>query len=197
MLVVGTTPLQSASLYNHAHIVQYLLSTGLVNPLAKNKYGATFFSYATGKYDIIKLLQPFTDSKRDYPVHMFTKLILTGDSGAGKTTIAQLIVFLAGRCTADHVADVQRFTAGIVPHRIESELGNFVVYDFAGQQEYYSSHAAVLEQVMLKSAAIFICMVDLSKSNESICESLQYWLGFINNACSTVKRRSYVIIVGI
>ena len=192
----GDTPLHIACLFNHTHIVQYLLSTGRVNPLAEDEDGHTPLYWATGQYDIIKLFQPFTDSSRDYPVHTFTKLILTGDSGAGKTTIAQLIVLLAGRCTVDRVADVQRFTAGIVPHRIESEQGNFVLYDFAGQQEYYSSHAAILQQVMRKSAAMFICMVDLSKSNESICESLQYWLSFINNACSTVERISHVAIVG-
>ena len=45
------------------------------------------------------------------------------------------------------------------PHQSE-QLGNFVVYDFAGQQEYYSSHAAVLEQVMRRSAAMFLCVVD-------------------------------------
>ena len=196
----GWTPLHYACYYNHAHIVQYLLSTGLVNPLAENEYGYTPLYLATGKYDIIKLLQPYADCSRDYPVHTFTKLILTGDSGAGKTTIAQLITILAHRSSSapavDCVADVKRFTAGIVPHHIESNLGNFVVYDFAGQQEYYSSHAAILEQVMHKSAAVFLCMIDLSKSNDSICQSLQYWLSFIDNACSTVEGMSHVAIVG-
>ena len=130
-------------------------------------------------------------------MHTFTKLILTGDSGAGKTTITELIVRLASSTAVECVADVQRLTAGIVPHHIQSEqLGNFVVYDFAGQQEYYSSHAAVLEQVMRRSAAMFLCVVDLSESKEKICESLHYWLSFIDNACSTAEGRSHVVIVG-
>ena len=130
-------------------------------------------------------------------MHTFTKLILTGDSGAGKTTITELIVHLASSTAVECVADVQRLTAGIVPHHIQSEqLGNFVVYDFAGQQEYYSSHAAVLEQVMRRSAAMFLCVVDLSESKEKICESLHYWLSFIDNACSTAEGRSHVVIVG-
>ena len=79
----GWTPLHYACYYNHAHIVQYLLSTGRVNPLAKDKWGITPLYYATRKYDIIKLLQPCIDYRGDYPVHTFTKLILTGDSGAG------------------------------------------------------------------------------------------------------------------
>ena len=192
----GYTPLHDACIWNHAHIVQYLLSTGRVNPLTKNEDGDTALSYASD-YDIIKLFEPFEECRTAFPVHTFTKLILTGDSGAGKTTITELIVRLASSTAVECVADVQRLTAGIVPHHIQSEqLGNFVVYDFAGQQEYYSSHAAVLEQVMRRSAAMFLCVVDLSESKEKICESLHYWLSFIDNACSTAEGRSHVVIVG-
>ena len=193
----GYTPLHYACMWNHAHIVQYLLSTGQVNPLTETKDGNTALYLASSKYDILKLFQPFEECRTAFPVHTFTKLILTGDSGAGKTTITELIVRLASSTAVECVTDVQRLTAGIVPHHVQSEqLGNFVVYDFAGQQEYYSSHAAVLEQVMRRSAAMFLCVVDLSKSKEKICESLHYWLSFIDNACSTAEGRSHVMIVG-
>ena len=193
----GYTPLHFACFRNHAHIVQYLLSTGLVNPLAENNFGYPALRYASRHYDIIKLFEPFEECRTAFPVHTFTKLILTGDSGAGKTTITELIVRLASSTAVECVADVQRYTAGIVPHHIQSEqLGNFVVYDFAGQQEYYSSHDAVLEQVMQRSAAMFLCVVDLSESKEKICESLHYWLSFIDNACSTAEGRSHVVIIG-
>ena len=198
----GYTPLHTACIFNHAHIVQYLLSTGRVNPLTKTNYGHTALSIASDNYDIIKLFEPFEECRTAFPVHTFTKLILTGDSGAGKTTTAKHLVHLASTACSvvsavDCVANAERYTAGIVPHHIQSEqLGNFVVYDFAGQQEYYSSHAAVLEQVMRRSAAMFVCLIDLSKSNESICQSLHYWLSFIDNACSTAEGRSHVLIVG-
>ena len=194
---LGWTPLHFACLNGHTHIVQYLLATGRVNPLTKNKNGRTALSYASDEYDIIKLFEPFEECRTAFPVHTFTKLILTGDSGAGKTTITELIVRLASSTAVECVADVQRYTAGIVPHHIQSEqLGNFVVYDFAGQQEYYSSHDAVLEQVMRRSAAMFLCVVDLSESKKKICESLHYWLSFIDNACSTAEGRSHVVIIG-
>ena len=197
----GWTPLHWASLHNHTEIVRYLLSTGRVNPMAETKGGSTALYYASRNYDIIKLFQPFEECRTAFPVHTFTKLILTGDSGAGKTTTAKHLVHLASTASSDVpvdcVANVERYTAGIVPHHIQSEqLGNFVVYDFAGQQEYYSSHAAVLEQVMRRSAAMFVCLIDLRKSNESICQSLHYWLSFIDNACSTAEGRSHVLIVG-
>ena len=194
----GKTPLHYACHRNgQPHIVQYLLSTGQANPLTKDKDNHTALSYANGKHDIIELFQPFEECTAAFPVHTFTKLILTGDSGAGKTTITELIVRLASSTAVECVADVQCYTAGIVPYHIQSEqLGNFVVYDFAGQQEYYSSHDAVLEQVMRRSAAMFLCVVDLSESKEKICESLHYWLSFIDNACSTAEGRSHVVIIG-
>ena len=194
----GHTLLHYACFYNHTPIVQYLLSTGRANPLYVNNDGFTALYYASGKYDIIKLFQPFEKCRVDFPVHTFTKLILVGDSRAGKTTTAKRLVYLAGSdVSADCIANAESFTAGIIPYHIESkQLGNCVIYDFAGQQEYYSSHAAVLEQVMRKSPAMFLCLIDLSKGNESICQSLHYWISFIENACSTVERRSHVLIVG-
>ena len=198
----GWTPLHWACNENRPRIVQYLLSTGRVNPLAEDDDSQTPLFYATGHYDVVKLFQPFVDSSKDFPVHTFTKLILTGDSGAGKTTIAQLIVRILGRYNTaipiDSVDEVEYFTAGIILHHIKSvqELGNFILYDFAGQQEYYSSHAAILEQVMRKSPAMFLCLIDLSKSNDDICQSLQYWLTFINNACSVVEERSHIAVIG-
>ena len=103
-------------------------------------------------------------------MHTYTKLVLTGYSGTGKTTTSQLILLLANEAgffsalSSGRVTDVECLTAGIIPLHVESkvkEVGNMVIYDFAGQQEYYSSHAAVLERIMRNSAAIFVCIIDL------------------------------------
>ena len=50
------TPLHYACQYNHAHVVQYLLSTGKVDPLAKDDVGKTPMYYATakGNYNLLK-----------------------------------------------------------------------------------------------------------------------------------------------
>ena len=202
------TPLHVASLYGHTQIVQFLLSTGKVDPLAKNKYGSTAVDWASRKpnnYNVLKLFQSFPQCERDFPVHTYTKLVLTGYSGAGKTTISQLILLLANETgffswlSSGCVTDVECLTAGIIPLHVESkvnEVGNMVIYDFAGQQEYYSSHAAVLERIMRNSAAIFVCIVDLSQCMDKISESIHYWISFIENACSSVQGSSHVIIVG-
>ena len=205
----GNTPLHIACKHGHIQIVQYLLSTGKVDPLAKNKFDTTPVDYASrhdNSYDLLKLFQSFPQCKRDFPVHTYTKLILTGYSGAGKTTISQLIRLLANKASgffsvlsSGRVTDVECLTAGIIPLHVESKvnnLDNMVIYDFAGQQEYYSSHAAVLERIMKNSAAIFLCIVDLSQHMDNISESLHYWISFIENACSSAQGSSHVIIVG-
>ena len=192
----GNTPLHEACINDHPKIVEYLLSIEQVDPLTKNKNGNTALYYASGKFDVVKQFEPFEKCRTAFPVQTCTKLILIGDSGVGKTTIAEVIVRLATRTA--RVVDVKLHTAGIIPHHIQSEqFGNYVMYDFAGQQEYYSSHDAVLEQVMRKSAAIFVCVIDLSESDEEkMCESLHYWLSFIDNACSTAEGKSHVVIIG-
>ena len=206
-LWVDRTPLHYACRHNHAHIVQYLLSTGKVDPLAKDDEGKTPMYYAAdrGNYDLLKLFRSFPQFKRDFPVHTYTKLVLTGYSGAGKTTTSQLIQLLANEAglfsalSSGRVTDVECLTAGIIPLHVESkvkEVGNMVIYDFAGQQEYYSSHAAVLERIMRNSAAIFVCIVDLSQCMDKISESIHYWMSFIENACSSAQGSSQVIIVG-
>ena len=196
--------------YVRPEIAQFLLSTGKVDPLAENNIGKSPLHYASehGKsYDLLKLFQSFPQCERDFPVHTYTKLILTGYSGAGKTTISQLILLLASKqetgffswLSSGRVTDVECLTAGIIPLHVESKvnkLGNMVIYDFAGQQEYYSSHAAVLERIMRNSAAIFVCIVDMRQCKLKISESIHYWISFIENACSSAQGSSHVIIVG-
>ena len=201
----GNTPLHLACDQKCPKIAQYLLSTGKVDPEAKNKEGKTPLDIATKThiYSLLKPFQSFSQCERDFPVHTYTKLILTGHSGAGKTTMSQLILFLANKQETDfssgHVTNVECLTAGIIPIHVKSkvnEVGNMVIYDFAGQQEYYSSHAAVLELIMRNSAAIFACIVDLSQCRENISESIHYWISFIENSCSSAQGSSHVIIVG-
>ena len=41
-------------------------------------------------YDVITLLQKYTTCYKDYPVHIFSKVILCGNTGAGKSSLAKV-----------------------------------------------------------------------------------------------------------
>ena len=57
-----------------------------------------------------------------------------------------------------------------------------ILFDIAGHSEYYFSQSTILVQ---NSSAIFINVVDLSKSDEEITHAVHYWLNFIAERLST------------
>ena len=49
-------------------------------------------------------------------------------------------------------------TAGIVPSiHVNKQYGRVLFYDFAGDPEYYSSHAAILEKLTSSQIGILSC----------------------------------------
>ena len=43
-------------------------------------------------YRILALLKKYTNSCDDFPVHTITKVVLCGNTGAGKSTLAQVSI---------------------------------------------------------------------------------------------------------
>ena len=70
-------------------------------------------------------------------------------------------------------------------------------YDFAGDPEYYSSHAAILENLASskKGDNIFIIVVDLREDCTSIKMIVNYWTIFIRNQ-KFLEKNSFFIIAG-
>ena len=66
-----------------------LLSIPGVGVNIRNSNQQTPLMLAT-KYDAVTLLQKYTTSVEDYPVHTFSKVILCGDTGAGKSSLAKV-----------------------------------------------------------------------------------------------------------
>ena len=75
-------------------------------------------------------------------------------------------------------------------------FGNVILYDFAGQREYYTSHAAFLQSFMPHTTGIFVVVVNISDHNEKIREHLQYWLTFVQECWTHSETRPCVILVG-
>ena len=67
-----------------------LLATPGINVNIQGFDGLIPLKVAT-KYEIIAMLKKYTTNCEDYPIHSFGKVILCGDTGSGKTTLAQVI----------------------------------------------------------------------------------------------------------
>ena len=188
-------------------MISYLLNTGKVNPLAHNNHGKTPLEQVPlncpNRFKILKMFEPFVKSCQDYPVDSYRKVFFCGNMSAGKSSLAQCIIYRANKPAnyyynpCQRVEGVQLETAGINYHNIRShEVGNIILYDFAGHQEYYSSHAAVLENLMLRTPAVFTIVIDSSRGLKYFKKQLYYWFNFIENICANLTKPSQVIVVG-
>ena len=203
----GDSLLHLACANGKIDVISYLLHTGKVNLLAHNNHQNTPLEevrlYDSNRLEILKMFEPFEKSRQDFPVDSYRKVFFCGNMTAGKSSLAQCIIYRADKPSDYHydpsqcVQGVQLETAGINYHNVHShEVGNIILYDFAGHHEYYSSHAAVLENLMLRTPAIFTVVIDSTKGFNYFENQLYYWFNFIENACANLTKPSQVIVIG-
>ena len=194
----GQTPLHDACYQGNAAVVQYLLSIPNVDPLARDNDNRTPLMIAAEKKNLEKLapiFQKFGKVRILHSVGSFVNLFLLGNPKAGKTTLAQVIIDRASRFFKfGIVKKVKSPTAGIVPTTLHNtELGNIILHDFAGQPQYYSSHTAVLENLLLNSGAVFLILINLT---EDVTKQIKLWWSFVRNESCKVPCTYYLIIIG-
>ena len=183
--------------------VRLLLSTGRVDPECVNNDGRTPIELAGGNHQIVKELSLFVDTKLKHPIQNYVKLFFMGNAYAGKSTLIQAVCTEASKLRKlalssqyKQVTGVEPLTAGIVPLPFRSKhFGNAILYDFAGQHEYYSSHAAVLENLVSSSPPIFLLVFNLSEPIEQIRVELAYWWSFIGSHCKRTSVTPHVILI--
>ena len=209
----GNTPLHMAARNGHSTLVRLLICELNASTTLKDKAGRTALFYAIdshnlevvselvrhncdpsnldAKYKKLSKLSGVKLSKGS-----FSKVFVLGDPQAGKSTIIEA---LRGETwfTWD-VKEVPPHTAGIIPVAHRSSLyGRVVFYDFAGDREYYSSHAAVLEKLMGGSSNIFLLVFDLSKFDSKLEEEhILYWLTFLSYSIKQAVVKPKVVLVG-
>uniref|UniRef100_H3AV73 non-specific serine/threonine protein kinase n=1 Tax=Latimeria chalumnae TaxID=7897 RepID=H3AV73_LATCH len=134
--------------------------------------------------DIIRFLQQRL--KKSVPYYRM-KLMIVGNAGSGKTTLLQHLM----RCKHSDVRE--KATVGIdvkdwvipVKVKVKKEL-ILNVWDFAGQEEFYSTHPHFMTQ-----RALYLVVYDLSKGATEV-DAIKPWLFNIKARASS----SPVILVG-
>ena len=133
----------------------------------------------------------------DNPLPIF----VTGDGGAGKSTMLKSMLSSKGLWAifgkSKPVTGVDEKTVGIIPYEVVTkEFGRVICYDFAGQQEFYSSHCAVLENAMQTSPPIVLFLAHLQNSEQKTADSTARWMSLIQNHCTNLAGTAHVIVVG-
>ena len=198
----GWTSLHYAASWGRAEVIEYFLSTGHCDPLAKDNGGRTPLRLAKKRqYDsntVIDIFKKFGNIKISHPIDSYVNVLLVGNPGAGKSTLSHVINDTATRSIAlgriRNVGGVVPCTAGIIPYKLQHrKLGNIILHDFAGHSEYYSSHIAVIENLLQGSGGVFLIVVNILE--KEAVKQLHQWLTVVRNEAEKALNQSHVIVI--
>ena len=210
----GDTPLHICARFGHAFCVENLLkldppvlirnNSGKIPRDLANEWVLGFFDYYMienkdkiySHYDAVQ-----SNSKKRYSIaEPITRAFVIGNSGAGKSSLIEALKREGFVDSFKRVSEssVPPHTAGIIPIiHTSKHYGRVLFYDFAGDAEYYSSHAAILENLASsrKGDNIFILVIDLREEMHEIKKHFHYWLSFIRHQ-QFLQRKPRLIVVG-
>ena len=207
----GDTPLHTCCKNGNKVCVEALLALN-APALIRNNSGETPKDVAKSHERIKNLLEQHIKKstyykkikkrakKRYSSSQHITRIFVLGNSGAGKSSFIATLKRegFFGSLRRVPESSVPPHTAGIVPSiHTSKHYGRVLFYDFAGDAEYYSSHAAILENLACTSKGdnIFIIMVDLREDSHKISCLLNYWVSFIQYQLFK-ERKPHLVILG-
>ena len=209
----GNGPLHFACQSGNLETVRFLITEQNCDPNDENSDGQPPLKFAEEPPIIRELIRYGAKPERVYetygqvlgalsnqqPLEPPIKVFITGNPEVGKSTLVRSLqaetTGLLGRF--QKVEGVDERTAGIIPYDFDSrKYGRVTLYDFAGQREFYHSHAAVLQTAIQSSPPIFLIVIDLREDGDKLKENVLYWLSFLENQCISVSNKPHVIVVG-
>ena len=184
-------------------VAKQLLISVDVDPSCVNNAGQTPIELTTN-YQLIQAISHMVECKTKQSVQTYINMFIVGNPETGKSTLVKAICKEATSILwkivpklVRRVKNVPLHTAGIIPTTFRSKtFGNTILYDLAGQVEYYTSHAAVIRSTVISTPPAFIVVVNLSESEEKISQTLRYWWSFIDNHAARSSAPPKVILVG-
>ena len=184
---------------NNTDAVEYLLSCGKCDPLARDINGDTPMNLAAEKHkNLVPIFKKFGKIKSSHPVDSYVNVFLLGNPGAGKSTLSHVITDTATGFVAfgtfRNVKGVEPCTAGIIPTKLQHKtLGNVILHDFAGHSEYYSSHGAVIVNLLQGSGGVFLIVVNILE--KEAVKQLHQWLTVLRNEAEKALDQCHIIVV--
>ena len=212
---IGDTPLHVCASLGKTECVKALLE---LNPpvMVRNSLGKTPKDVAEKNPKSYRHIEVYMTENKDkikshYDLHKhakkkyslpepITRTFVLGYPGAGKSSLVETLKREGFLDSFKRVSEssVLPHTAGIVPSiHTSKHYGRVLFYDFAGDAEYYSSHAAILENLASsrKGDNVFLLVIDMREQMAEIKKVFYYWFSFIQHQ-QFQRQKPRLIVVG-
>ena len=143
------------------------------------------------------------DGSPTYPGQTVVKVFILGNPGGGKSTLSKALPSISSgalsrlRNRLTKVSGIKQQTAGIDHQVVESEqFGLIHIYDFAGHEEFYASHDAMIDSAVTGSTGVFLILTDLQKCEKECEQSMAFWLSFVKNHVTSMETPPHVLLLG-
>ena len=215
----GNTLLHIAAMHEQEHCVTLLLYTYNTPVYVRNNAGKTarnvtnllsrtriiiddYLRQNIGNIqDNYKTLQ-LLSSKKYAGEQRLTRVFVVGNILSGKSTLIESLKREGFFTSFGQVTEntVPLHTSGIIPSVHDSKtIGRILYYDFAGDPEYYSSHSAIISNVIRSKVGsnIFLIVLNFSKDINKIQEELGYWLCFVSyhSKCESKSKCTVTVVI--